>query len=48
LTGEAIVPVVSPEITKGFYLTLVGLTLFVVALLVTLLVNVPIDGQIAK
>ena len=36
------------KLLKAFYLTLVGLTLFVVALLVTLLVNVPIDGQIAK
>ena len=36
------------KLLKAFYLTLVGLTLFVVALLATLLVNVPIDGQIAK
>lgn len=36
------------KLLKGFYLTLVGLMLFVVALLATLLVNVPIDKQIAK
>jgi len=36
------------KLLKAFYLTLVGLALFIVALLVTLLVNVPIDGQIAK
>jgi uncharacterized membrane protein len=36
------------KLLKAFCLTLVGLSLFVVALLATLLVNVPIDGQIAK
>ena len=36
------------KLLKAFCLTLVGLSLFVVALLATLLVNVPIDSQIAK
>jgi len=33
---------------KAFYLTLIGLLFFIIALLVTLLVNVPIDNQIKQ
>lgn len=34
--------------SKAFYLTLVGLILFIVALLITLLVEVPLDNQFAQ
>src|SRR5215217_7841052 len=34
--------------TPAFYLTLCGLVLFVVALVITLVVNVPIDNQIKQ
>ena len=47
-TLPALILLYQQKSTLAFYLTLSGLALFVVALVVTLVVNVPIDNQIKQ